>query len=278
MGGRHSRELGRQCGGGTSTGHGHSVRGCPGSGGPRHRPGRRADPGSGRPADGWDDDRGGDLHRLVGRRPAWTAQNDTCLTGAATSPPAGAAQIPTCAGHRVGPVPAIGATPGYLQLTDASGNARGSVLYNRPVPSTAGVSITLDQYQYGGNGADGIGFFLVDGSTNLTEAGAPGGSLGTPSATPSAASSAASSGSDWMRTATSTMTAKAAETAVRRGSAHPRRPVVRSRPTSSRSEVPGPESSDTATSPRPLRPYRRRTRTSRAPRSTAAPARCGRPR
>ena len=54
----------------------------------------------------------------------------------------------------------------------------GSVLYNRPVPATAGVSITLDQYQYGGTGADGIGFFLVDGSTNLTEAGAPGGSLG----------------------------------------------------------------------------------------------------
>ena len=62
---------------------------------------------------------------------------------------------------------------------------------------------------------------------------------GTPSATPSAASSAASSGSDWMRMATSTMTAKAAETAVRRGSVHPRRPVVRSRPTSSRSRSRG---------------------------------------
>ena len=109
--------------------------------------------------------------------PAWTVQNDTCLTGATTAPPAGSAQIPTCAAHRVGDVPAIG-TPGYLQLTDEAGSAVGSVLYNRPVPATAGVSITFDQYQYGGTGADGIGFFLVDGATNLTRAGAPGGSLG----------------------------------------------------------------------------------------------------
>ena len=109
--------------------------------------------------------------------PAWTVQNDTCLTGATSAPPAGAAQIPTCAGHTSGPVPAPG-TPGYLQLTDTTGNARGSVLYNRPVPATAGVSITFDQFQYGGNGADGIGFFLVDGSTSLTSAGGNGGSLG----------------------------------------------------------------------------------------------------
>ena len=34
------------------------------------------------------------------------------------------------------------------------------------------------QFQYGGTGADGIGFFLVDGSTNLTATGANGGSLG----------------------------------------------------------------------------------------------------
>ena len=109
--------------------------------------------------------------------PAWTTQNDACLTGATAAPPAGAAQIPTCAAHRTGPVPPMGGV-GYLQLTDTANNRRGSVLYNRPVPATAGVSITLDQYQYGGNGADGIGFFLVDGSTNLTNAGGNGGSLG----------------------------------------------------------------------------------------------------
>ena len=143
--------------------------------------------------------------------PSWTVQNDACLTGATAAPPAGAAQIPTCAAHRVGDVPAMGATPGYLQLTDESGNAGGSVLYNRPVPASAGVSITFDQYQYGGNGADGIGFFLVDGSTNLTQAG------GTrrqsrvrADGTPSRASRAAFSVSAWTRTATSTTTARTA--------------------------------------------------------------------
>jgi hypothetical protein len=47
-----------------------------------------------------------------------------------------------------------------------------------PALSFAGVSMVFRQYQYGGTGADGIGFFLVDGSTNLTTTGANGGSLG----------------------------------------------------------------------------------------------------
>ncbi|MBM9460130.1 sortase [Nocardioides sp. zg-536] len=109
--------------------------------------------------------------------PAWTVQGRTCLTGATDDPPAGAASIPTCADARVGDVPEIG-TPGYLQLTDERLQTAGSVLYNRPVPASAGVSITFDQFQYGGTGADGIGFFLVDGATDLTATGAPGGSLG----------------------------------------------------------------------------------------------------
>ncbi|MCD4532489.1 DUF11 domain-containing protein [Nocardioides sp. cx-169] len=116
--------------------------------------------------------------------PAWTAQGDTCLTGALTAPPAGAAQIPTCARHRSGPVPTLGAIPGYLQLTDTSTQTAGSVLYNRPIPAVAGVTITFDQYQYGGTGADGIGFFLVDGATDLTRTGGAGGSLGYAQRTP----------------------------------------------------------------------------------------------
>ena len=67
---------------------------------------------------------------------------------------------------------------GYLQLTAALNNRAGSVLYNRPIPATAGISMALRQFQYGGTGADGIGFFLVDGATNLTATGANGGSLG----------------------------------------------------------------------------------------------------
>lgn len=114
--------------------------------------------------------------------PSWTVQGDACLTGAPATgaPPAGSASIPNCSAHRAGGsiLPGVGVLPGYLQLTDQSGNARGSILYNKPIPSTAGVSITFDQFQYGGNGADGIGFFLVDGSTSLTVPGGFGGSLG----------------------------------------------------------------------------------------------------
>lgn len=113
--------------------------------------------------------------------PGWTVQGDACLTGAAAgaTPPAGAAQIPSCVAHRTGPVPPMGGAPnGYLQLTDAAGNRAGSILYNKPVPASSGISVTFEQYQYGGNGADGIGFFLVDGSTSLTQTGGLGGSLG----------------------------------------------------------------------------------------------------
>ncbi|QIG39214.1 DUF11 domain-containing protein [Microbacterium sp. 4R-513] len=113
--------------------------------------------------------------------PGWTVQGDACLTGAAAgaTPPAGAAQIPSCVAHRSGPVPPMGGAPdGFLQLTDTAGNRAGSILYNRPVPASSGISVTFEQYQYGGNGADGIGFFLVDGSTSLTSTGGLGGSLG----------------------------------------------------------------------------------------------------
>lgn len=110
---------------------------------------------------------------------SWTAQGGACLTGATGAPPAGLAQIPACTGWAAGrPEPQPGVTPGYLQLTRAVNNTVGSVLYNRPIPASAGVSMVFRQFQYGGTGADGIGFFLVDGSTDLTATGANGGSLG----------------------------------------------------------------------------------------------------
>ncbi|MGC5223377.1 DUF7507 domain-containing protein [Micromonospora sp. DT81.3] len=113
--------------------------------------------------------------------PAWSIQGDTCLTGAPSGavPLPGEAQIPSCVAHRTGPVPPMNGAPnGYLQLTDAAGNRAGSILYNKPIPASSGISVTFEQYQYGGNGADGIGFFLVDGSTSLTQTGGLGGSLG----------------------------------------------------------------------------------------------------
>ncbi len=111
---------------------------------------------------------------------AWTALQDACLTGApaGSTPPDGAAKIPSCSARQQGPVPSIGTQPGYLQLTDNALLREGSILYDRPIPATSGASITFEQYQYGGSGADGIGFFLVDGSTDLSETGGRGGSLG----------------------------------------------------------------------------------------------------
>ncbi|WP_419817679.1 DUF7507 domain-containing protein [Glaciibacter flavus] len=112
--------------------------------------------------------------------PAWKALGDTCLTGTAAGarPPVGAAQIRNCDLHQMGAVPLRGTLPGYLQLTDRAGNRAGDILYNKPIPATAGVSLSFEQYQYDGNGADGIGFFLVDGATDLTDTGGLGGSLG----------------------------------------------------------------------------------------------------
>src|SRR5262245_218536 len=110
--------------------------------------------------------------------PNFTVQGRTCLTGANAPPPAGSANIPQCPASQTGPVPPRGVVPGYLQFTDASNNQAGSILYNRPVPSSAGIVATFEQWQYGGNGADGISFFLVDGATTLTATGGLGGSLG----------------------------------------------------------------------------------------------------
>lgn len=82
-----------------------------------------------------------------------------------------------------GNVPPTGADGfGYVQLTDAGVDRAGAVLFDEPIPSTGGVEITFDQWQYGWDTglapADGISFFLVDGSVSLSEPGAFGGSLG----------------------------------------------------------------------------------------------------
>jgi hypothetical protein len=103
------------------------------------------------------------------------ASLDACLT-AATG--AGANGFGSCAGEATGPVPASGREPGYLQLTDAGEFDTGGIVYNRALPSEKGIEVTFAQYQYGGTGADGISFFLVDGDTDLTGTGAWGGSLG----------------------------------------------------------------------------------------------------
>jgi Ca2+-binding RTX toxin-like protein len=69
---------------------------------------------------------------------------------------------------------------GALRLTNATNNQATYVLYNNPIPSSAGLIIEFDFYAYGGSspGADGISFFLADGSNPPQQAGAFGGSLG----------------------------------------------------------------------------------------------------
>lgn len=101
---------------------------------------------------------------------------DACLTGA--TDPVGVNGFGSCASESEGPVPEAGKVPGYLQLTDASTINTGAAILNHALPNEGGFEVTFAQYQYGGTGADGISFFLVDGDTDLTEAGAFGGSLG----------------------------------------------------------------------------------------------------
>jgi uncharacterized repeat protein (TIGR01451 family)/fimbrial isopeptide formation D2 family protein len=110
--------------------------------------------------------------------PGFVPLDDACLTGAAGPPPVGQSALGPCTDHQSGPVPPIGVTPGYLQLTDVLGGATGGVLYNRPLPGNGGLEVTFEQYQYGGTAADGISFFLVDGAAELTKTGAYGGGLG----------------------------------------------------------------------------------------------------
>ena len=67
---------------------------------------------------------------------------------------------------------------GALRLTSATTSQSGFVLYNSPISSTSGVNVTFDFFAYGGNGADGLSFFLVDGNANPTQPGGLGAGLG----------------------------------------------------------------------------------------------------
>jgi type IV pilus assembly protein PilY1 len=112
---------------------------------------------------------------------SWKALNYACLT-AGTGASGTAGVIPACS-------PAFDASgSGALRLTPAAGNQTGAILSNfAPFPLSQGLQVTFTTYTYGGNsggtagnGADGIAFFLTDGTTKSvpTVAGGLGGSLG----------------------------------------------------------------------------------------------------
>jgi FG-GAP-like repeat len=67
---------------------------------------------------------------------------------------------------------------GALRLTTTAPQQAGFALYNAPIATSGGLTIEFDLASYGGSGADGITFFLVDGSSAPALSGAPGGSLG----------------------------------------------------------------------------------------------------
>jgi hypothetical protein len=100
--------------------------------------------------------------------------NGACLTASSN---ASETPIPGCA------LPTPDANDsGALRLTNAGKQEEGGVAFGQALPTIRGLDVTFNSYQYGGSGADGIGFFLA--ATNPTSPdppstiGAPGGALG----------------------------------------------------------------------------------------------------
>jgi len=90
----------------------------------------------------------------------------------------GSSALGVCSATYRTDAPNTSVNPGWLMPTGNVGNRTGGIVYNQALPASAGLQVTFDQVQYGGSGADGISFFLSDGSYQLTQTGAPGGSLG----------------------------------------------------------------------------------------------------
>ncbi|MDE2271969.1 MAG: hypothetical protein KGJ94_08295 [Xanthomonadaceae bacterium] len=119
----------------------------------------------------------------------WNALNDACLTAGN-----GTGSIPACSNMTwmngqsyTIPADETIAGQGALLLTPPRNNQTGAILSGfPPFPLSQGIQITFTTYTYGGdsgglahNGADGIVFFLTDGTqTAPTTTGAEGGSMG----------------------------------------------------------------------------------------------------
>jgi hypothetical protein len=94
----------------------------------------------------------------------------TCLTAGTDT---GANPVPGC---NLGSPDADGS--GAARLTPADNGKAGYLLFDDPLPIDYGLDISFRQAQYGGDGADGIAFFIVDGAVDLEAPGYFGGSLG----------------------------------------------------------------------------------------------------
>ena len=67
---------------------------------------------------------------------------------------------------------------GWLRLTSNGTGQRGSAVYNIALPTANGIQATFQWATYGGSGADGISFYLIDGATQTPTQGCGGGPLG----------------------------------------------------------------------------------------------------
>jgi len=99
--------------------------------------------------------------------------NSACLTAGTV---AGQTPVPSCN-------PSDPDSPtGALQLTSVATGLEGGVFYDTSFPTAEGLDISFNSYQYGGDGADGIGFILAAADPSdpapPSAIGAPGGALG----------------------------------------------------------------------------------------------------
>jgi Domain of unknown function DUF11 len=103
----------------------------------------------------------------------WISGGSACLTAASGKIAGG---IPAC-DWKSPDKPGSGA----LRLTGNSKNETGFALYQHPLTTGKGANIQFDLYQYKAlknAGADGISFFLVDGTASPAKPGQPGRALG----------------------------------------------------------------------------------------------------
>ncbi len=107
----------------------------------------------------------------------WRPTGAACLTAGN-----GTGSIPRCvsgSGGKTGTLPdPVG--DGALRLTHAVNSQVGAIFSDFTFPSNAGLAVTFTSLTYGGSGADGLTFFLMDGAVPITsppKLGAPGGAL-----------------------------------------------------------------------------------------------------
>jgi len=65
-----------------------------------------------------------------------------------------------------------------MRLTEAANSQSGFVLYNTPISNNRGIDVSFNQAQWGGDGADGIVFFVKDAANSSTTPGGNGGAMG----------------------------------------------------------------------------------------------------